>query len=80
MTPTRARRKFPQLANGEIKYCSVFYEGTHDDSRTNVAVAQTAAIEGASIVNYCEATAFLREVQVPVVAVGASSTSTDAPT
>jgi glycerol-3-phosphate dehydrogenase len=61
MTPTRARRKFPQLANSEIKYCSVFYEGTHDDSRTNVAVAQTAAVEGACIVNYCEAISLLRE-------------------
>jgi glycerol-3-phosphate dehydrogenase len=27
MFPQRARRKFPQLANNEIKYCSVFYEG-----------------------------------------------------
>lgn len=61
MTTRRSRRKFPQLANAEIKYSSVFYEGMHDDSRTNVAVAQTAAVEGAYIVNYCAATALLRE-------------------
>lgn len=61
MTPKRARRKFPQLSNSEIKYCSIFYEGTHDDSRTNLAIAQTAALEGACIANYCEATALLRD-------------------
>lgn len=73
MTPTRSRRKFPQLANSEIKYCSVFYEGTHDDSRTNLAVAQTAAVEGACIVNYCEATALLRETPAPEGASGAGT-------
>ena len=61
MTPKRAIRKFPQLANNEIKYCSVFYEGTHDDARTNLAIAQTAAAEGALIANYCEARALLHE-------------------
>lgn len=61
MTPSRARRKFPQLATNEIKYCSVFYEGTHDDARTNLAIAQTAAKEGASIANYCEVIELLRK-------------------
>lgn len=61
MTPSRARRKFPQLANNSIKYCSVFYEGIHNDSRTNLAIAQTAAREGADIVNYCEVTDFVKE-------------------
>lgn len=61
MTPKRAVRKFPQLANNDIKYCSVFYEGTHDDARTNLAVAQTAAVAGAHIANYVEARGFLYE-------------------
>ena len=61
MTPSRARRKFPQLANSDIKYCPIFYEGQHDDARTNLAIAQTAAKEGASIANYCEVTQLLRE-------------------
>ena len=61
MTPKRAKRKFPQLANSAIKYCSIFYEGTHDDARTNLAIAQTAAAEGALIANYCEARALLHE-------------------
>ena len=61
MTPSRARRKFPQLANSDIKYCPIFYEGQHDDARTNLAIAQTAAMEGAMIANYCEVTTLLRQ-------------------
>jgi glycerol-3-phosphate dehydrogenase len=65
MTPSRARRKFPQLANNLIKYCSVFYEGIHDDARTNLAIAMTAAREGAVIANYCEAIRFLHAKDDP---------------
>lgn len=60
MTPSRARRKFPQLANQDIKYCPIFYEGQHDDARTNLAIAQTAAREGATITNYTEVTSLIR--------------------
>lgn len=61
MTRTRARRKFPQLSNDKIKYCPVFYEGSHDDARTNLAIAQTAAMHGAAIGNYCEVVAFMKD-------------------
>ena len=61
MTPSRAKRKFPQLAVGDIKYCPIFYEGQHDDARTNLAIAQTAAREGAAMANYCEVTELLRD-------------------
>ena len=63
MTPSRARRKFPQLANSDIKYCPIFYEGQHDDARTNLAIAQTAAKAGADIANYCEVIQLLRQEQ-----------------
>ena len=42
MWPSRAYRKYPMLADS-IKYCSIFYEGQHDDARTNLAIALTAA-------------------------------------
>lgn len=54
MTPSRAKRKFPQLANNKIKYSPIFYEGQHDDARTNLAIAQTAVEEGAIVINYCQ--------------------------
>lgn len=61
MTKQRALRKFPQLETQNLKYCSVFYEGMHDDARTNLAIAQTAALQGADIVNYCEVLSFLTD-------------------
>ena len=44
-----------------IKYCSVFYEGQFADARTNLAIALTAAREGAAMCNYCEVTSLLRQ-------------------
>ena len=49
----RAKRKFPQL-DGSFKYAQVFYEGMHNDARTNVAIALTAAEEGATVCNHVE--------------------------
>ena len=46
-------RKFPQL-DLSFKYAQVFYEGMHNDARTNIAIALTAAEEGACICNYVE--------------------------
>lgn len=51
-----ARKKFPQLNEHDIKYCAVFYEGQHNDARTNLAIAMTAAEKGADIANYVEMT------------------------
>ena len=54
MSQTVARNKFPQLANRDIKYCAVFYEAQHNDARTNLAIAMSAAEHGAHITNYVE--------------------------
>jgi glycerol-3-phosphate dehydrogenase len=54
MGQKRAERKFPQLENEDAKYYSVFYEGQHDDSRTNTYIALSAAEEGATVTNYVE--------------------------
>jgi glycerol-3-phosphate dehydrogenase len=60
MTRRRAMRKFPQLANQQIKYCPIFYEGQHDDARTNLSIALTATEEGAKMLNYCEIIELIR--------------------
>ena len=60
MTRFRSKRKFPQLANSSIKYSCVFYEGQHDDARTNLALALTAEVHGADILNYCEVVRFIK--------------------
>ena len=61
MTRTRAARKFQHLDLDHLKYCSVFYEGMHDDARTNLSIAQTASLYGAACANYTEVVSLLRE-------------------
>jgi glycerol-3-phosphate dehydrogenase len=39
----------------------VFHEAMHDDARTNVAIALTAAKKGAAVANYCEVTSLLKD-------------------
>jgi glycerol-3-phosphate dehydrogenase len=53
MSKSRARRKFSQL-NEDVKYVQVFYEGQHNDARTNLAIALSAAEHGAAVANYTE--------------------------
>ena len=54
MSSARAREEFPQMDGKRMKYVSVFYEGAHNDSRTNIAIALTAGMYGACIANYAK--------------------------
>ena len=55
MNIARSERKFPQLdTNTDIKYFQIFYEGQHNDARTNTCLALTAAEEGATVANHVE--------------------------
>jgi len=49
-----ACHEFPQMRAKDMKYVSVFYEGAHNDSRTNISIALTAANHGACMVNYAK--------------------------
>ena len=53
MSKSRASRKFSQL-DEDVKYVQVFYEGQHNDARTNLAIALSAAEEGAAVANHTE--------------------------
>jgi len=54
MGKTKAKEVFPQLSDRDINYCAVFYEAQHNDSRTNLAIAMSAAEYGANMSNYLE--------------------------
>lgn len=69
MSKARSQRKFPQLNLNSIKYCSIFYEGIHDDARTNLSIAETAAIDGATVLNYAEVTDFIKKDEKVVGAI-----------
>lgn len=61
LTPSAARKAFPQLVHQDLKYCAVFCEAQHNDARTNLAIALSAAEHGAHIANYVEMTETIRE-------------------
>ena len=48
-----------QLENKQLKYAQIFYEGQHDDARTCITIALSAAAHGAAIANYVEAVAIV---------------------
>ena len=45
------------MSHRDLKFVSVFYEAQHNDARTNIAIALSAAEHGATIANYVEASA-----------------------
>jgi len=64
MSVDRAKQEFPQLAarsQRTMKYINVFYEGQHNDARTNLAIGLTAAKHGAAIANYTSMTEVLKD-------------------
>jgi glycerol-3-phosphate dehydrogenase len=61
MSAKAAKEKFPQLSERNLKFVAVFYEAQHNDARTNIAIALSAAEHGAHIANYVEATSLLKD-------------------
>jgi glycerol-3-phosphate dehydrogenase len=59
--PKAAQRRFPQLRQRSLLFATVFHEAMHDDARTNIAIALTAAEQGAAVANYCEVTELVKD-------------------
>ena len=74
MTPSKAKEVFPQMSHRDIIYASVFYEALHNDARTNLAIAMSAAEHGATISNYVEMVDVIRDDQNPKKIVGVLAT------
>lgn len=55
--PTLARKGNDRTLKGTV----VYYDGQMNDSRLNVALACTAALAGAAVVNHAEVISFLRD-------------------
>ena len=54
------RRPLVDGVDGPSFAPQVFHEAMHDDARTNLAIALTAAEKGAAVANYCEVTSLLK--------------------
>ena len=65
MTRSRALEAFPMLRRENLAGAMVYYDGQHNDSRMNVALAMTAAREGATVANHMEVVQLLFE-QTPM--------------
>ena len=63
----------------ELKYCAVFYEAQHNDARTNVAIALTAAEKGAVICNYVQAEQLLLDSDIDHIDHATGDVSSDRP-
>mmetsp|Transcript_40454 Transcript_40454/g.101814 ORF Transcript_40454/g.101814 Transcript_40454/m.101814 type:complete len:639 (+) Transcript_40454:203-2119(+) len=50
----KALEKFPMLKQDRLVGAMVYYDAQHNDARMNVALALTAASEGAALTNYTE--------------------------
>jgi glycerol-3-phosphate dehydrogenase len=56
MSKNKALEAFPKLRQENMVGALVYYDGQHNDSRMNVALAMTAAQYGATVLNHVEVT------------------------
>ena len=56
LTRSKALDRFPMLKKDNLWGALVYYDGAHNDSRMNISLAMTAALYGATMVNYVEVT------------------------
>ncbi|CEI61749.1 Glycerol-3-phosphate dehydrogenase, mitochondrial [Fusarium venenatum] len=56
MSKNKALEAFPKLRQENMVGALVYYDGQHNDSRMNVALAMTAAQYGANVLNHVEVT------------------------
>ncbi|GAA5993732.1 hypothetical protein JCM10908_001058 [Rhodotorula pacifica] len=57
----KALEAFPMLKSDGLKGAVVYYDGQHNDSRMNVALAMTAVQYGAVAANHCEVVELLKD-------------------
>ncbi|KAJ1948255.1 mitochondrial glycerol-3-phosphate dehydrogenase, partial [Dispira parvispora] len=61
LTRGKAIEAFPMLKQDKLKGALVYYDGQHNDSRMNVAIALTAISHGAVVSNHMEVTELLKK-------------------
>lgn len=56
----KTARNFPHIEKKGLKGSIVYYDGIHDDARSNLMVVLTAAYYGADVLNYCKVVKLLK--------------------
>ncbi|KAI5809514.1 glycerol-3-phosphate dehydrogenase [Peziza echinospora] len=61
LTKGKACEQFPMLKEEGLVGALVYYDGSHNDSRMNVAIATTAALHGATVINHVEVNQLIKD-------------------
>ncbi|KAM3443823.1 hypothetical protein MY4824_000271 [Beauveria thailandica] len=61
MSRAKALAKLPMLNPDKLVGALVYYDGQHNDSRMNVALAMTASLHGATVLNHVEVTGLQKD-------------------
>lgn len=61
LSKKNALELFPMLKSDKLVGAIVYYDGQQDDARMNLAVALTAARQGATVVNHTEVTSLMKK-------------------
>jgi glycerol-3-phosphate dehydrogenase len=70
MTKESTLEAFPMLKKDNLKGSIVYYDGAHNDSRMNVAIALTAIQNGAIAVNHVEVIELLKKPRITLLGKG----------
>jgi glycerol-3-phosphate dehydrogenase len=64
VSKARALEEFPMLQGNKLCGAIVYYDGQHNDARMNLAIALTAAREGARVANHVEVLHLIKEKDI----------------
>ncbi|KAK6727353.1 hypothetical protein RB195_005195 [Necator americanus] len=64
---TKAMERFPMLKSDSLKGALIYYDGTHNDARMNLAIVLTAIRHGAKCVNHTKVERLLKDEDGKVV-------------
>lgn len=69
LSRSRALQLFPMLNESELKGAIVYYDGSHNDARTNSSLAVTAIEKGADILNHVEVVGIVKDANDKITGV-----------
>ncbi|ANB13241.1 glycerol-3-phosphate dehydrogenase [Sugiyamaella lignohabitans] len=79
LTRGKALEVFPMLNDDKLKGAVVYYDGSHNDSRTNVSVALTAQELGADVINHVEVTGLKKDANGKLIGIEARDLASETP-
>lgn len=79
LSKSKALTAFPMLQQNGLVGALVYYDGSHNDSRMNVALATTAALYGATVVNHMQVEELIKDENGQIIGATCSDLLSDGP-